>query len=36
MIEHFLMFMCLLLGGYYISQLIGIWDKRNKDKFGKK
>ena len=36
MIEHFLTFMCLLLGGYYISQLLDIWEKKNKDKFGKK
>jgi len=32
MIEHFLMFMCLLLGGYYLSQLIDIWDKECKEK----
>ena len=32
MINHFLMLMCLLLGGVYIFQLIDIWEKKNKKK----
>jgi len=32
MIEHFLMLMCLLLGGVYIFQLIDIWGKKCKEK----